>query len=109
MKLKSGAYDSLITQAMEEALKTTDLVSTINKVDAAEAAERYSRLIATVVRLSIAGIPERDRVVEGADLVNMIIDLITKQWSKLQVDKDTIAAVPTPRVLSSLTSAGPLG
>ena len=94
---------------MEEALKTTDLVSTIKDVDAAEAAEQYSRLIGTVVRLSIAGIPEKDRVAEGADLINMIIDLMTKQWSKLQADKDTIAAVPAPRVLSSLVSATPMG
>ena len=94
---------------MEEALKTTDLVSTIKDVDAAEAAEQYSRLISTVVRLSIAGIPEKDRVAEGADLINMIIDLMTKQWSKLQADKDTIAAVPAPRVLSSLVSATPMG
>lgn len=109
LKLPSGAYDTLITKSVEEALVCTDLISAVNDVDAAEAAEQYSRLIASVVHRAIAALPENLRVSAGADLLNELIDHLDERSSKSQAADDTIVADPRPQVLSSLLSATPTG
>lgn len=109
MKLHCGAYDTLITQSVEEAMAVTDFATAINKVDASEASEHYSRLIATVVKRIIAGMPEKDRVLAGAELVNALIEQLSGRMPKLQTDQDAVAIIPGPRVLSSLTAVSPTG
>lgn len=109
MKLPSGAYDTLIARSVEEALDTTDLISAINEVDAAEAAERYSLLISSIVSRVIAAIPEKERVSDGAQLLNGLIDYVSARVPKLQSKHDTVAANPTPQVLSSLSAVTPTG
>ncbi len=107
MKLPSGAYDTLITTSVEEALASTDLVSATSDVDTAEAAERYSRLIASVVHRAIAAIPENVRVSAGAELLNELIDHVDERSLKTQAAVDSVVADPKPRVLSSLLPATP--
>ena len=109
MKLPSGAYDTLITKSVEEALACTDLVSATNDVDAADAAEQYSRLIASVVHRAIAALPEKERVSAGADLVNALIGHLDECLSKSQAAEDSVATSPKPRVLSSLLASTPTG
>ena len=109
MKLHSGAYDTLITKSVDEALASTDLVSATNDVDAAEAAEQYSRLIAVVVNRAIAALPENVRVSAGAELINALIDHLSEGSSKSKAVNDAIANQANPRVLLSLLSATPTG
>lgn len=109
MKLHSGAYDRLITKSVEEALTSSNLVSATNDVDSADAAEQYSRLIASAVHRAIVALPEKVRVSAGADLVNELIDHLDARSSKSQASDDTIASSPNPLVLSSLLAATPTG
>ncbi|MDB3935996.1 DUF3427 domain-containing protein [Granulosicoccus sp.] len=109
MELKSGAYDALITQSINEALASTDLVELTSGIDAAEAAEYYSRLVSMVVRRAIATLPEKDRIVTGANLVNSLIAQLAEQLPILQAERDVVATDPTPRILASLVAPVPTG
>lgn len=109
MKLHSGAYDTLITQAVEQALTNTDLVSVANDVDAADAAEQYSLLMASVLHRAISALPDKERVSAGADLVNVLIDHLSARLPKLQASDDSVAALVKPSVLTSLRAANPTG
>jgi len=73
---------------VDEALASTDLVSATNDVDAAEAAEQYSRLIAVVVNRAIAALPENVRVSAGAELINALIDHLSEGTSKSKAAND---------------------
>lgn len=109
MELKAGAYDALITQSIEEALLATDLEEFATRVDSAEAADYYSRLIATIVRRAIAILPEKDRANAGAKLVNGLITNLTKQLPTLHAEQDAVATDPEPRVLTSMAHPVPIG
>ena len=109
MEFKSGAYDALVTQSIQEALAATDLVSSKARVDSAEAAEHYSRLIATVVHRAIATLPEKERVKAGADLVNSVITQLANHLPALHAEMDAVATIPTPHILTSLVPPVPTG
>jgi len=94
---------------VEEALTCTDLVSATNDIDAADAAEQYSRLIASVLRRAIGALPEEKRVSAGAELVNVLIEYLDARLPKLRASDESVAILPKPRVLSSLLAATPTG
>lgn len=109
MQYKSGAYDTIVTRAVDQAIAATKLERTQDSIDSAEAAEIYSRLVGKIVSQIIAAIPEKERVEAGANLVNLLIGHLAEQFPKLSVEEDEVVIDPTPFVLSSLVEQPPAG
>ena len=109
MELLPGAYDSIVTNAVADALTGADIVSTLSSIDPAEAPERYALLVGQVVRRCVASMPERNRVVVGADLVNHLLGEIQRQVGSVFSDEDAVDVEPSPQVLSSLVRPVPSG
>lgn len=109
MDLQGGAYDSLITRAIADALAQTQLVPTNAQLDAAEAPDQYARLVAEVTRRAIASIPAAERTVVGAELTNAILETIRTQWERADTRPDQVQTPPEPQVLTALTPPTPTG
>lgn len=109
VELQGGAYDSLITRAIADALAQTQLVPTNPPLDPAEAPDQFARLVAEVTRRAIASIPTADRAVVGAELTNAILETIRTQWEKVDTRPDRVQTEPEPQVLTALTPPTPTG
>ena len=81
MEVSPGAYDAVVTHALAEALDGSELAAALEDVDSAEAADRYSRLVADVVARAVASLPSSSRVERGAELTNHLIGELGKVLS----------------------------
>ena len=109
VEVSPGAYDAVVTHALAEALDGSELAAALEDVDSAEAADRYSRLVADVVARAVASLPSSSRVERGAELTNHLIGELGKVLSSSMSAGQVVSEEPSPRVLTSLTPPVPSG
>ncbi len=109
MELNSGAYDSLISQAIDDALSKSQLVPAKAKLDAVEAPNQFARLVAEVTRRAIASIPTADRAALGAELTNTVLETIQAELKKVNTQPDRVQTDPEPQLLTALAPPTPTG
>jgi superfamily II DNA or RNA helicase len=109
MTLARGLYEILMTQLVEEQLRTSghEEAAEINDLRNAEAADRIALHLATVVEKAIDEAPEEDRAAVGAQLARRLIQLIAEHVGKDQFTK--LQPGEAAKVLSSIRRKLPTG
>ena len=109
-ELEPGLYEALLTGALDRRL--ADLVVTavspeLRTLADAEAADRLSRHIATVVTRAIEALPEQGRAQAGANIIEKLIDLLSHMSEA--IDRDVDIPLDPARVLSAILRRKPDG
>jgi hypothetical protein len=109
-ELEPGLYEALLTGALDRRL--ADLVVTavspeLRTLADAEAADRLSRHIATVVTRAIEALPEQGRAQAGATIIDKLIDLLSHMSEA--IDRDVDIPLDPARVLSAILRRKPDG
>ena len=107
--LERGAYDSVITASLAEAIANSTDIASLHDLDAAEAPEQFARLIADATKRAIALLPANDRVANGAQLTNQVLTTIGSLVTKANTDDEQVVANPKPQLLTSVSSPTPTG
>ena len=99
-ELEPGLYEALLTGALDKRLATliaAAVAPELRKLSDAEAADRLSRHLATVVTRAIEALPEDGRAQSGASIVEKLIELLSEESEA--VDRDIDVPLDPARVL----------
>src|SRR5690606_4515107 len=101
-------YEQLVTEGLEEALSVLESTQRAERVDLhpAEAADRISFHLATLVRRSVAGLDARQRAEVGAKLAREVVRLLSTQSKGIDAS-DAVSA--SADVLRSIIGLNPDG
>ena len=109
-ELEPGLYEALLTGALDKRLATlvaAAVAPELRKLADAEAADRLSRHLATVVTRAIEALPEDGRAQAGASIVEKLIELLSDESEA--VDRDIDVPLDPARVLSAILRRRPDG
>jgi HKD family nuclease len=109
-ELEPGLYEALLTGALDRRLADLVVAAVTPEIRAladAEAADRLSRHLATVVTRAIEALPEQGRAQAGANLIQKLIDLLS-QMSEA-IDRNVDIPLDPARVLSAILRRKPDG
>jgi superfamily II DNA or RNA helicase/HKD family nuclease len=109
-ELEPGLYEALITGALDKRLATlvaAVVTPKLRDLADAEAADRLSRHLATVVTRAIEALPEEGRAQAGAGMVEKLIELLSEESDA--VDRDVDIPLDPARVLSAILRLRPDG
>ncbi|HEY3924925.1 MAG TPA: DUF3427 domain-containing protein [Acidothermaceae bacterium] len=109
-ELEPGLYEALLTGALEQRLASlvaTAVEPELRGLADAEAADRLSRHLATVVTRAIEALPEEGRAQAGAQIVERLLELLAGESGAVEHSRD-IPLEPA-QVLSAILRRKPDG
>jgi len=109
-ELKPGLYEALVTGALDQQLADVLVAAVAPEIRAladAEAADRLSRHLATVVTRAIDALPEHGRAQAGAQIIARLIDLLSQVSDA--VERETDVPLDPIRVLAAILRRKPDG
>lgn len=94
--LPRGLHETLVTQAIQEALSGLDesLSANVQELRAAEAADRIALHVGRVVRGALGDVREKDRVEVGARLARRLVEQVGAALSDVVAGLDTGSDLP---------------
>ncbi len=109
-KLEPGLYEALVTGALDKRLADLVVAAVEPELRAladAEAADRLSRHLATVVTRAIEALPEHGRAQGGSRIVARLIELLSQVSDA--IDRDVDLPLDPARVLAAILRRNPDG
>jgi superfamily II DNA or RNA helicase len=108
--LEPGLYEALLTGALDRQvaqLVAATAMPAIRELADAEAADRLSRHLASVVTRAIEALPEEGRADAGARMIAHLVELLSARSAAVALDAD--APLDPARVLSAILRLRPDG
>jgi hypothetical protein len=93
-ELERGLYEALLTGALDRRLADLVVAAVTPELRAladAEAADRLSRHLATVVTRAMEALPEQGRAQAGANLIQKLIDLLSQMSEAIDRNVDILS------------------
>lgn len=106
--LKSGLYQSVLTEALVKHLQKLDPTLTPKQsyLHRTEVADRLAMHVAKVIQTAIAGIDETERVELGGNLTQRLIQLLAESTSNQDLFMEQL--VLPPRILDAIEDKDPM-